>query len=75
MRKIRADYPYNKIHTPQTFTAIMKHLAAANEARDLRKANIVSGFQMEPIHVPRGSYIPSSTWNVTHHTSVREQKQ
>ena len=43
MCKIRADYPYNKQHTPQTFTAIMKHLAAANEACDLRKAKSPGG--------------------------------
>jgi len=43
MRKIRADYPYNKVHTPATFGAIMKHLAAADEARDLQKAKSPSG--------------------------------
>ena len=43
MRKICADYPYNKVHTPTTFTAIMRYLAVANEARDLRKAKSPSG--------------------------------
>ena len=43
MRKIRAEYPYNKVHSATTFTAIMKRLAAADEARDLRKAKSPSG--------------------------------
>ena len=38
MRKIRAEFPYNKVHMPTTATTIMRYLAVADEAQDLRKA-------------------------------------
>ena len=43
MRNIRKQYTYNKVHTTATCAKIMKILAAADEARDIRNAKSPSG--------------------------------
>ena len=43
MRNFREKYPYNKVHTAVTRAEIMKHLAEADETRDIRKAKSTSG--------------------------------
>ena len=43
MRNIRKQYTYNKVHTTATCAEIIKILAAADEARDIRKAKSPGG--------------------------------
>ena len=43
MRSIRREFTYNKVHDAASCFDIMKFLAAADEARDLRKAKSPSG--------------------------------
>ena len=43
MRTVRKTYPYIEVHTSATCTVIMKHLADADKALDIRKAKSPGG--------------------------------